>query len=274
MPWIARAVALIVALLPVVLSAALPQHRATPGGIAVIKLEARPGLRPEGRYQGRDVLIVEHEQRWHALIGIGIKAKLGTHQLDVAWSDGGNSRHRFTVEGYAYPEQRLTIENKRKVNPYQNDMDRISAERDLITQTRRLYSAGPVPTLPLQRPVAGRESSQFGLKRFLNNQARSPHSGLDIAAPTGTPILVPTAGKVVAAGDYFFTGNTVMLDHGHGLVSLYAHLSRIDVAVGQSLRTGQTLGAVGATGRVTGAHLHWSVALNGYWIDPKLLLQR
>jgi murein DD-endopeptidase MepM/ murein hydrolase activator NlpD len=124
----------------------------------------------------------------------------------------------------------------------------------------------------MQPPLDGPRSGSFGLRRVFNGQARNPHSGMDIAAPVGTPIACPAPGRVIDTGDYFFNGRTVWIDHGAGWLSMMCHLSRIDVKVGQFLPTGAKLAEVGATGRVTGPHLHWSVALNRVLVDPALFL--
>jgi murein DD-endopeptidase MepM/ murein hydrolase activator NlpD len=151
-------------------------------------------------------------------------------------------------------------------------MERITRESEQIKQALRHWSPEENVVIEFHKPVTGPTSSPFGLRRFFNEQARKPHSGLDIAAPEGTPIQSPAPGTVLDTGDFFFNGNTVLLDHGQGLVTMYCHMSKIDVAPGQTVNTGDKLGEIGMTGRVTGPHLHWGVSLNDARIDPLLFL--
>ncbi|MDX1508995.1 MAG: peptidoglycan DD-metalloendopeptidase family protein, partial [Woeseiaceae bacterium] len=205
--------------------------------------------------------------RWYAAVGVPLDAAVGTHALSL---DDGRSVP-FDVESHAYREQRLTV-SKSYVSLSDEDLARVGSERKIIDAALNNYREVPVEDIALAAPVDGPRSSSFGLRRFFNDQPRSPHKGMDIAATTGTPIVAPRSGIVTATGDYFFNGNTVIVDHGQGLVTMYCHLSRIDVDEGRSLAPGEKLGEVGATGRVTGPHLHFGVYLNGTAVDPAILL--
>ena len=158
------------------------------------------------------------------------------------------------------------------VEPDPVQLQRIVADRKIIDAALKTWRPSDSVVLRIPAPVSGRKSSSFGLRRYFNDQPRSPHSGMDIAAATGTAIRLPTDGMVSATGDFFFNGKTVIVDHGQGFISLYCHLSAIDVEPGQQLVAGDKIGEVGATGRVTGPHLHFGTYLNGNAVDPALLL--
>lgn len=171
-----------------------------------------------------------------------------------------------------YPEQHITLKNKRQVNPDPADLKRIDAELAEQVRAYRSFSPNTPSNLLLDKPVSGPLSSKFGVRRFFNGEERNPHAGLDFAVPAGTPIKTPAAGKVILIGNYFFNGNTVFVDHGQGFISMFCHMSKIDVKVGQQLARGGVVGKVGSTGRATGPHMHWNVSLNDARVDPAIFI--
>ena len=242
-------------------------NKPVPGGVAVIDIGNDPSA-PKARYDGKPVLVVrEDDQRWIAIVGIPLTVKAGQQLLDV-----NGQTHSFRVDPRTYREQHITLKNQRQVNPNPDDLKRIERELDEQTRAYRQFSQRQPSNLLFDKPVNGPLSSPFGLRRFFNGEERNPHSGLDFAAKTGTPIKAPAAGTVILTGNYFFNGNTVFVDHGQGLISMFCHLSQIDVKVGDELPRGAVLGKVGSTGRATGPHLHWNVSLNDARIDPSIFI--
>ena len=196
----------------------------------------------------------------------------GRHYLEAKTLANKPLRLAFEVRDKAYETQRITIKDTRKVNPEKRDLQRIRREQKQVAADLSHWSDDTAVTLDFLKPVDGPLSSPFGLRRYFNDQPRKPHSGLDIAAGEGAPISAPAPGTVIDTGEFFFTGNTVFIDHGQGLITMYCHMSRIDVKPGQRVAAGEVIGAVGMTGRVTGPHLHWSVSLNDARVDPLLFL--
>ena len=248
----------------------LPRPLAVPGGVAILDLPGNPERPPVVTFEGNRVMVLPHERGWRAIVGIPLAREPGAAAIEIRV---GNTTltQGFTVEGKAYSTQRLKVAPKH-VDLSPQDAARVEKEQPHIRQTVATFSDAPPASLRFESPVKGPRSSSFGLRRVFNNQARNPHSGMDIAAPTGTPIFAPAPGVVIDTGDYFFNGNSVFIDHGQGLVTLYCHLHKIEVKAGTVVKTGDKLGEVGATGRVTGPHLHWGVALNRAFVDPALFL--
>jgi murein DD-endopeptidase MepM/ murein hydrolase activator NlpD len=249
---------------------ALPRSSAVPGGVVVLDLPGEAAAPPAVSLDGNRVMLLRRPGGWRAVVGIPLAQEPGEIALKI--ERGGNVETRpIVVAGKDYAAQYLKVP-PRQVDLTPADAARVEVEQQRIRAALATFSDTPPPTLRMRPPIGGPRSSSFGLRRFFNQQPRNPHSGMDIAAPTGTPILAPADGRVVDTGDYFFNGRSVFVDHGQGLVTMYCHLSAIDVKAGDLVRTGQRLGAVGATGRVTGPHLHWGVALNRAFVDPALFL--
>ena len=247
-----------------------PNALQVPGGVARLSL-GPAAVRPVAHAGDVPLLVVGDVIEWTALVGIALSALPGAASITVQLEGGGQRQVAYTVASKRYLEQRLKV-SPRTVDLSPEDAARYERERAHQATVMATFSEPWPQALRMQVPTPGRRSSSFGLRRVFNGQARSPHSGMDIAAGMGTPIVAPLPGRVIDTGDYFFNGNTVWLDHGGGLLSMVCHLSAIDVKTGDLLKTGERLGAVGATGRATGPHLHWGVMLNRAMVDPALFL--
>jgi murein DD-endopeptidase MepM/ murein hydrolase activator NlpD len=247
----------------------MPQFAAVPGGVVAIDLPASAEA-PRVYFNETRSMVLPTATGWRALVGLPLSQAAGKTAARVVQS-GRESWRRIDVQGKKYASQFLKVP-PRQVDLSKEDADRVAVEQKKIRKALATYTEAAPATLRMLPPVVGPRSSSYGLRRFFNKQPRNPHSGMDIAAPMGTPIVAPLAGVVVDTGDYFFNGQSVIVDHGQGLVTLYCHLSAIDVAVGQTVAAGDLLGKVGATGRVTGPHLHFGVTLNRTMVDPALFL--
>jgi murein DD-endopeptidase MepM/ murein hydrolase activator NlpD len=249
---------------------AVPVHSPWPGGIAVVRIPA--AARPSVTVNGNNALVLKAENEWIAIVGIPLEQSApGKLTANITVPNAPTREIVFDLRENTYEEQHLTVSRK-YVDPSPEELERIFAEREIINAALNNWREAPLDDVSLEAPLGGRRSSSFGLRRFFNEQPRSPHKGMDIAAVTGTEINAPMGGVVTATGDYFFNGNTIIIDHGQGFISLYCHLSEIDVSEGESVSAGKQIGKVGATGRVTGAHLHFATYLNGTAVDPALLL--
>ena len=250
--------------------AALPRVNAVPGGVAVVDVGAASDPEPRVQWDGHRVLVVTEGGRRKALVGISLAVEPGEHPLTVQDAQGARTIP-VKVLPKKYREQRLTVP-QRQVDLSPEDAARVEGEQKRLRAIYDSFSDSVPDTFALRAPVAGTRQSTFGSRRVFNGQSRNPHSGMDIAAGTGTPILAPADGTVVDVGNYFYNGNNVLIDHGGGFITMYCHLSAFNVKAGDKVKAGQLIGKVGATGRVTGPHLHFGVMLNGASVDPALFL--
>lgn len=251
---------------------ALPQEAAVPGGIILVRLGNSTDL-PQAWFGEKRVAVLRDRQGWVALVGLPLSLEPGTHELRVA-SSGAEAMKPLRVAARHYPLQRFTVPDHRKVEPPPEDMLRIEREQKRIDEIKAVFRDESDPDLTFRLPAQGRLTGNFGLRRIINGLERSPHAGIDVAAPVGTTVRAAGSGVVVETGDYFFNGNSVYLDHGQGLVTLYCHLDRIDVKPGERVAAGQRIGLSGNTGRSSGPHLHWTVIANGTAVDPRLFLRQ
>jgi murein DD-endopeptidase MepM/ murein hydrolase activator NlpD len=257
--WLARAWA-----------TSVPRAAPVPGGVARIALGASASP-PRARLGTSRLLVAREGGEWFALVGIPLAAKAGSKLRVEVERAGGVERFDIGVAPKQYAAQHLKVPRD-QVDLSPEDLARYERDRVHLAAALGTFSDAAPATLAMLQPAPGRRSGTFGLRRYFNGQPRSPHTGMDIAAPAGTPVIAANVGRVIDTGDYFFPGRTVILDHGQGLLSLYAHLSAIETSVAESVAAGTPIGKVGATGRVTGPHLHFSVYLNTVAVDPALFL--
>ncbi|BCA95039.1 peptidase M24 [Legionella antarctica] len=249
---------------------ALPENHAVNGGLTIIPIDINQ--QPKAYFEGKRIPVLPGTKpnQWLLMVAVPLDNKEPVKYLTV--TKPVKTTIPFHISEKFYTTQFLNIKDVSKVVPPPEDKLRIEKETKKLTELFSGYSDTNPFQKPFTAPVRGPISSLFGLKRVYNNEPRAPHSGLDIAAKHGEPILAVNRGKVVETGDYFFTGNTVIIDHGMGVFSLYAHLSEIEVKPGDSILQGQQLGLVGMTGRVTGPHLHWTMIVNQTLVEPLLFV--
>ena len=205
-----------------------------------------------------------------AIVGIDVEQPPGKYELAVnarLSSAAVRETHPLVVLPKKFATRTLRV-SPDFVNPPASLLGRIEREARLVSEAYKQSAPERLWDAPFMRPVADPVNSSFGQRSVFNGKPRSPHTGADFASPAGTPIHAPNAGRILLAADLFFSGTTVIIDHGLGLISTLAHLSKLDVKQGDSVTSGQVVGRVGATGRVTGAHLHWALRVSGARVDP------
>jgi len=237
-----------------------------------------PGLaNVEVTWSGHAVPFVHHGNRWLTIVGVDLDTTPGAHQVDVTFRyRDGHSRiepQPITVDKKQFPTTELKVED-RYVELSPEDQARADSEAEETLAIYATLTPEAYWTEPFKAPIPGAvDGRNFGHRRVFNGQARAPHAGADLRATTGTPIYAANRGRVVLAKDLFYSGNAVFIDHGLGLYSTYLHLSEIKVAPGTIVERGALIGLAGATGRVTGPHLHWGVRIIDARVDPFSLLK-
>jgi murein DD-endopeptidase MepM/ murein hydrolase activator NlpD len=258
---------------PAPLRVIAPPTTVQPGSVLLLTVEGDaelPSLR--ARAFNHDLAAFPVDARtWQVLVGIDLDVRPGTYRIQIEGGPETRTAYALIVRPRRFPTRTLTVDPD-LVNPPPDQMERIAHEAQ---QLHRLWEAPAGPKLwdgPFVRPVPDDANSSFGTRSIYNGESRSPHGGTDFLSPAGRPIKAPNAGRVVLARSLYFTGGTLVIDHGLGVLSLFAHLSSVAVKEGDEVKTGDVIGEVGATGRVTGPHLHWAVRVGGARVDPLLFL--
>jgi murein DD-endopeptidase MepM/ murein hydrolase activator NlpD len=266
-------VALIAILLivPHALASSLPKESRVPGGVAIIAVADASAARPSVTHNDAKAWVTRQGARWVAIVGIPLSTAPGAQTINIQRGDQ-TATESFIVKPKRYPVQRLKLD-KAMVDPPPAVMARIERESMHLKTVRNTWRASDATSAAFALPAQGRLSSRFGVARVLNGKPRSPHAGLDVAVGIGTPIDAPADGVVIDAGDYYYCGKTMSVDHGNGLITMHCHLSEFVAKVGDHVKQGQRIALSGSTGRATGPHLHWSVFLNGVSVEPALFLQ-
>lgn len=249
-----------------------------PGEIVILSIKGGPEAKnAQIRFLGNKYQLVKDLERdeFLAIIGIDLGVKPGTYPLTIYTQDSagewGTLEKQITISVREFPVKRLRVKEE-YVTPPVKVRERIRRESELLKSIYQRFTSEWFGEGTFIVPANGKVFDNFGERRIYNNKPRSSHGGVDISAPTGTPVLASNSGEVVLASDLYFSGKTVIIDHGLGLFSLYCHFSKIKVKRGQDVRRGDVIGEVGATGRVTGPHLHWGIKILGDRVDPYSLL--
>lgn len=247
-----------------------------PGEVIKVSIKKMPSIESaQVKFLGEKYEFAEKEDVLFCLIGLDLDIDIGMHPLNIyIFKQDGHfeiKKREINVHDKEFPVKKLWVKEE-FVTPPENVLERIRRESELTREIYSIYSSEWNVSGNFIIPVQGKIFPNFGEKRFFNNKPRSQHSGIDIASPQGTPVKASNSGKVVLATHLYFSGNTVIIDHGLGVFSIYCHFSEITVDSGQRVKKGEIIGKIGATGRVTGPHLHWSIKIRGTRVDPNSLL--
>ncbi|MFN3234281.1 MAG: peptidoglycan DD-metalloendopeptidase family protein [Gammaproteobacteria bacterium] len=254
---------LLLFLLPIY-GVALPKTDPVPGGIVMIPIHSAAKTAPKVTFQKHRVMVLKSKQGWLALVGIPLTEKTGKHKIYV-----NSAKVDFTIHHKDYPVQRIQLKSNKLVTPDKKMQQQMIKESRYMQKLFNTWTSN-IPDTQLQLPVHGRYSGLFGMHRVFNGEPWGYHKGLDIAVKRGTPVHAAANGVVLATGKFLLTGNTVFVNHGQGLVTVYCHMEAINVHRGEHVTQKTVLGFAGMTGRATGPHVHFGVSMNGARVNPLL----
>ena len=271
--WLAAAAAFAILTQPAALEITSRARAVQPGELVVVSIAAGDGpITIKVHAFGHDVEAYRADDGgWRALVGIDLDVKPGTYPVTVQ-AGSAHASLDLAVRPRTFRTRTLTVDPA-FVTPPESERERIAIEARLLDDVWRSSASERLWNGPFVRPVPQPANSAFGTRSVFNGQPRNAHGGADFLSPAGTPIVAPNAGRIVVARPLYFSGNTVVIDHGLGLFSMLAHLSAFDVHEGDRVAAGDGVGRVGATGRVTGPHLHWAVRASGARVDPLSILE-
>jgi murein DD-endopeptidase MepM/ murein hydrolase activator NlpD len=242
------------------------------GGVAVVDVGDFTN-KPKIFYKSREVKSIKEDEKYFAIVGIGLDEKVGKRHIVAVVKDQKKDFY-FDVKSKGYKKEYIKLKSNKRVNLSKKNLSRYQKERKKTKKLLASFNKELSTSLNFISPLTGRLSSPFGKRRYFNNVPKSPHKGVDIAAKKGTPIVATQSGIVSIREEYFFNGNTIYLDHGEGVVSVYCHMQKFAVRVGDFVEQGDVIGYVGTTGRSTGPHLHFGLMLNGEAVDPSIFIKK
>lgn len=275
--WMAVLATALPAQVPLTLTASHDVRSLEPGEIVLVHVTGSQPLRSvRGTAFGRDVQFVGSSTTWDGLVAIDVETAPGRYGVAMTaepldGSEPARLLHPLAIGRKVFETRRLTVDPQ-FVNPPAEELPRIEKETTLLANAFAVFTPERLWRRPFVPPVPGPSTGRYGELSLFNGEPRSRHRGTDFRAATGTPVRAPARGRVALSADLYFAGGSVIIDHGHGLFSQLAHLSRRDVSAGTLVEAGATVGLSGATGRVTGPHLHWAARLGVASIDPTSLL--
>lgn len=241
------------------------------GGVIYVKILKMDNQEPSLKWMDKDITLLYRSDKsvYEGFIAADLEQKPGTYDLDLIFEPSGVKKQiKIKVYDKDYGVRRITIADDSKVNLNEKDLARAIREKAIMNKLWGASISAPFWDTPFIMPLDSEVIGPFGRRSIINDQPRSPHTGVDLRGKKGTPVKSSNDGLVVFTGDHFFTGNTVVIDHGAGILTMYFHLDKINVKKGDKISRGEALGTVGSTGRATGPHLHWGIRIDGQRIDP------